>query len=928
LNLIERDFPIEYLNALVERESSANFMRKPIYNMHKWWARRVASTFRVITLLTFLREFKDVGAARPNEVDGSTKFKEWFWGVVENGKLVKRGVFYESIDLSKTLGFSPIVLDPFMGGGTPVVEALRLGCKVIGVDINPVAWFVTKKEAEQVDLDRLDRVFQELERKLADKIKHYYKTVCPKCLEETHRQENSKADFIYAFWVKKLPCITCGEEVKLFRSFVLGHPKGKEPIVFCPNCGYIFEARAEDLEETCAKCGSTFIPNRGSASPLDEEIGKRRNGMYRCSKGHLHKILDATRRLLHKRMKEGIWYPEEAELYAIEYYCPKHKRNYKMADEYDKALYNEAKIALYKRIEDFKERGIDIFGTLIPAQEKPSAFSDRINAYGYRYFWQLFNERQLLCLSLLLEEILKLSDLKVKEYLLMIFSDILNYNNFFCAYDVKQQVITDLFSRHAYQYRVSPVENNVWGVEDEKGEIIGRGSFKGYFLKGRKGLEFQRDPFERYLVKDGTKRIKVRGIIDGRFAESFEDLLLKDSNVLLRAMDSQDLSFIPDNKVDAVITDPPYYDNVMYGELADFYYVWLRLGLKDYYDEFKPLYVPKSAEIVVNPKAGKNHEDYIRMLSSVFKECYRVLKDDGLMVLTYHHKKPETWAAILEAILNAGFHIVATYPIYSEMKVSTHIRAKGAREFDTIIVARKKRLDNNTQPTSWDKLKDEIYLKAREMVERVKVSHPSLSNGDVATIVLGKCLEVYSTYYPNVTSEDGRVDISQAFKDIRDIITDLQSAEVIPKSDRITELYLRHLAKRNTIDYNELLKIVQSSEFGVSIERLKDLNLVTQRGDTLVVVDPLRRGKWLSDGLNLKRKRLDYYIDAIHYLYAQFREGRRLPHLSELGEFDETIVISTLSYMARELKDETYKKILDLLKLAEKERRGLEKWFM
>lgn len=125
------------------------------------------------------------------------------------------------------------------------------------------------------------------------------------------------------------------------------------PIVFCPKCGHIFETRAKDLEAQCGRCGFTFVPIKGFASPIDEEIGERRGGMYRCSKGDMHKILDVTRRLLYKRKKDGIWYPEEAEIYAVEYYFPKHGRNYKIADGHDKALYNKAREAFYRRVKEF-----------------------------------------------------------------------------------------------------------------------------------------------------------------------------------------------------------------------------------------------------------------------------------------------------------------------------------------------------------------------------------------------------------------------------------------------------------------------------------------------------------------------------------------------------------------------------------------------
>lgn len=898
--------------------------------MHKWWARRVGGTFRAIILLTFLKNLSNSNFARLVEVNEKAAFDEWFWGMFEKEKMVHRGCFFRPIDLNKILNYRPVILDPFMGGGTIVVEALRLGCQVVGVDLIPVAWFVTKKEVEPVDLEKLDETFKKIEERLAEKLKAYYKTLCPECLEEGNSRDSSKIDAIYTFWIKKIPCLTCGEVVKLFRNYILTQPKGMKPTVFCPQCSHIFEARSKDLSVECKQCGFSFIPNRGTASPFDEETGKKRRGMYICSKGHLHLIRDATRRLLPKRVKkQGIWYPEEAEIHAVEYFCPRHGRGYKMADDYDKELFEEAKSAFDRRIIKFRDEEKDIFGTLIPRQEKPKAFSDRINIYGYRYFWQMFNERQLLCLSILLEEILKIDNKEIKETFLMIFSSILEYNNMFCEYNYSKKMIFNMFSRHAYGYKVAPVENNLWGVKKPTNRAIGTGSFNTFFLKAKDGLLFQKQPFERYVVGNKTIKMPINDTVEGFLAKDFHELTSSSKNVLLYATDSQDLSFIK-GQVDAVITDPPYYDNVMYAELADFFYVWLRLGLKDYYDTFRPLYISKSAEIIVNPRAGKEHEDYIKLLSNVFEECHRVLKDDGIMALTYHHKKPETWAAILEAILKPGFYIVATYPVYSEMSVSTHIRAKGAREFDTIVVARKRKLQDSgtkeSEPISWENLKDEIYVRARDMIDRVKETHPDLTNGDIATIVLGKCLEIYSKHYPNIKSGARTVEVSVAFTDIRDIISDLQSAEIIPKSDRITELYLRHLAKRNSIEYNELLKIVQSSEFGVSIEHLKDMNILTQRGNLLVIVDPVTRGKWLFENLDFRKKKLEYYIDAIHYLYNRYKEGKRLPNLAELGEFNEAVATSTLSYMSKKMRDEIYKKILDLVRTAEKEPRGLERW--
>jgi putative DNA methylase len=261
------------------------------------------------------------------------------------------------------------------------------------------------------------------------------------------------------------------------------------------------------------------------------------------------------------------------------------------------------------------------------------------------------------------------------------------------------------------------------------------------------------------------------------------------------------------------------------------------------------------------------------------------------------------------------------------MGVSTHIRTKGARLFDTIIVARKKSSTGKAlERVQWEKLKDEIYITARNAIARVRKSHPNLTNGDIATIILGKCLEIYSKNYPNVLRGESPLKVSEAFKDIRDIISELYTSESIPISDRITEFYLRHLSKKSSIEYNELLKIVQSSEFGTSIDELKNINLLTSRGNYLVVVDPAKRGKWLYENQDPKRRKLGSYIDAAHYLYFIFKKGKRLPSLEELGDFSRGVMTSLLTYMASELKDNDYKKILDLIRVADETPKGLERF--
>jgi len=232
MTFIEKNLPIEKLNPVAMSEGNA---RKPVYQMHKWWARRLSSVFRMITLSIFSREDEP-------EVSIWRKFCD---GADLQGK---------------------IVLDPFMGGGTTIVEALRLGCKVIGVDINPVAWFVTKKEVEPVGLDLLDAAFHDLEQTAGKQIKDYYYTTCP---------NGHGAEVMYYFWVKIADCVKCGSKVRLFPSYELSR-RDKINICLCPYCLQIIETAGYNLKSgdfshyntTCYECGKIFNPRKGVSGPI------------------------------------------------------------------------------------------------------------------------------------------------------------------------------------------------------------------------------------------------------------------------------------------------------------------------------------------------------------------------------------------------------------------------------------------------------------------------------------------------------------------------------------------------------------------------------------------------------------------------------------------------------------------------------------
>jgi putative DNA methylase len=262
-------------------------------------------------------------------------------------------------------------------------------------------------------------------------------------------------------------------------------------------------------------------------------------------------------------------------------------------------------------------------------------------------------------------------------------------------YNYPHRKLHHLFTYHALPLTTTPVENVVWGCDDK-----GAGTFVNCFGRYHRAKQYCQHPFDKF--KDINGRVHTvhseSERIEGQLVKTFEDLRERDRGALLFCRDSSRIPEIPDNSVDLVITDPPYFDNIHYSELSNFFYVWLRLLIDD--RTFQSETVPTEGEAVVNSGLKKDENSYQQLLTSVFKECHRVLKEEGIFAFTFHHSKWHAWWTILCAVRNSGFQIVYSFPIMSEYKVSPHIRGKEALDSDLVVFCkyRKKPLKSVTNP--------------------------------------------------------------------------------------------------------------------------------------------------------------------------------------------------------------------------------------
>jgi putative DNA methylase len=246
----------------------------------------------------------------------------------------------------------------------------------------------------------------------------------------------------------------------------------------------------------------------------------------------------------------------------------------------------------------------------------------------------------------LLSAIQEIPEEEYRNAFITAFSNSLEYNNMMTPYNYPHRKLHHLFNYHAMPLTTTPVENAVWGVSDE-----GAGTFVNCYKRYVNAKRYCQTPFDKFKNSRGEiHTVYAREEkIAAHFVSTFEELQQTPRGALLLCGDSSHLPAVPDKSVDFVMTDPPYFDNIHYSELSNFFYVWLSM-LNKQHPYFRTDHVPTEKEAIVNEGMDKGEEDYQHLLASVFRECQRVLKDEGRLIFTFHHTKWRAWWTVLSAI--------------------------------------------------------------------------------------------------------------------------------------------------------------------------------------------------------------------------------------------------------------------------------------
>jgi putative DNA methylase len=654
--LLETDaYPFEFISEVGERESWRKEIHRPIYHLHKWWAKRLGSIFRGILL----------GAALDDQAD-------------------LRDAFYASHDFAGVT-----VFDPFMGSGTTIGEAHKLGFTSFGRDINPVAVESVVTALGLMDRAKIEAAYKALDAGVGVKIRDLYRT---------KGSDGEAADVLYHFWVMQTSCPHCAKTVDLFSSYVFAanaYPKRKPEVqVVCPKCGDIFEGLHGRTDETCPHCANQFNPLAG--------VAKGQNATCpQCAQGF--SILEAVA----KRPARP-----DFRLYAKLVLRAGGEKEYLRATAADVADYAKASATLATEVE--------AGAIALPTLALESGYNTRqAMRYGFTQWRDFFNDRQLLALGWLRAAVGEISDPATRSLMLTLSSGLLEFNNMFASYKGEGTgAVRHMFSHHILKPERTPIEANAWGTPKSSG------SFSGLY-KGRLGraLTYREAPTE-VQGANGQKAVVASpafsgAVLDWPTASTFEG-----RGIYLSCGDSS-VSGLSDGSMDLVITDPPFFDNVQYSELADFFYAWAQIGSGS-----DPTSTRSDAEV-----QDTDADSFADKLQAVFRECHRVLKDDGLLAFTYHHSRQEGWHSLAQAVLGAGFVVVNSQPVKAEMSVATPVAAaKDPIAFDIVLVCRK------VETGHVARTKMQAVRAARRQLARLAAAGFNLSRGDRMVVEFGQLL--------------------------------------------------------------------------------------------------------------------------------------------------------------------------------------------
>ena len=622
------------------------------------------------------------------------------------------------------------VLDPTAGGGSIPFETLRLGFGAIANDLNPVASLILRATVEWPaqygsallsEFNALaDRFVGERDRRLA-----------PLYPDETAPE----AYLTTWLWARTVRCPHCEGVVPLSPNWRLA--ADGTGVCLLPEvadgsgsegrgCRFeIVQSTAEQSEGTVARgdgrcpfpdCGRVIgggeIKQQAQAGKMGDQLFAvvfKEKVEYRTKSGHLR----------HK------WV-----------------RRFRAPEPSDDNS-EEIRARLAEKMEDWAALNI------VPSEEFPEDANDtRPIQYGMPLWRDLFSPRQLLCHGTSVEVFRDLLDAdrdagnltEVRRaafgYLALALDKCLDYNNR-CSYwdTITGRGVRHIFNRHDFSF--------VWSYAEMAPLVAGL----GYDWAIRQVAK---------CVEELTAMVRPK-TVNGEGEGLFPDPATPSPPApVVTCVPGATLDHLDDASVDAVIMDPPYYDNVMYAELSDFFYVWLKRTAGRVFPElFRRRLTDKKNEAVANPAQFSEQKgakalagwEYRTRMAAIFAECRRVLKPDGVMTLMFTHKATGAWDAVATGLLDSGFSVTASWPVSTESEGGLHIKNKAAAKSTIFLVCRPRpSTDDSEEKPWWEDLEPKVAEAVRKRMQDFE--NTGVSRVDIYLAAFGPALEEFSRHWP------------------------------------------------------------------------------------------------------------------------------------------------------------------------------------
>lgn len=878
--LIEETFPIKEIS--IESAKEKSIRHGHLSTLHIWWARRPLASSRATSYAALI----PIENLNVEEIKNRQKFiiELSKWNNSLNHNVLQKA---RNDILLANGGIPPKILDPFGGGGSIPLEALRLGCNVFSNDYNPVSVLVQKctleypqkygmqyKENKNELSTKPDSLlFSRKENRLAKDLKKWGNWILKEVLKEiSHFYPKDKDGSIPVgyIWTRTTPCqnLSCGIDIPLLRHYWLSKKNNKNIILFPRKEKELKDIKFEIINNNFNKLPEGFDPNKGTIS----------KAIIKCPIcGSI--IDDKTTRKLFREKKTG-----QNMLVVILSKEDKNGKLYRLANEKDMQIFYQCEDHLNKKRQFLIDKwGIDPIPDefIHTPNNKPYETGGLLYnftpvlLYGMTKWCDLFNIRQKLSLITFVEKIRKAHEEMLKEfydeeyakviitYMALILDRLVDKNSQLVVYNVIGEKIEHVFGRQALSMVWDYVELNPFTE-------VGWNNMLNWVIK----------------VLDHCTEI---------FPNRHENLFVPQ----ISGFSATSIPY-PDNFFDAVFTDPPYYDNIPYSDLSDFFYVWLKRTIGTLYPELFSTYLtPKSNETIAelplvrgmnkdkvsslykDIKTGKHFEN---MILQTFKEIYRILKPDGISIIVYAHKSTIGWETLLNSLLDSGLVVTAAWPINTEMK--TRLRATDSATLASSIymIVRKVKKE---RIGFYREVKDELKSHLNSKLD--KLWNADVAGADFFISAIGSSIEVFGKYEKVIDDEGNTIRADRFLDLVRIVVTDFTVhkilhngfAEDISKKTRFYILWRWAYGELN-VPFNEALKLSQSVGINLSEYWIEKDGFLKKEKDFIRVLGPEDRK--IPEKFKINTQNFKEMIDILHISLLLWKKGKKDELLKLLQE--------------------------------------------